>query len=116
MEQLKIFPFIFLIAITALVVTLFTKGIFHTIILSVGIGIVLYITKAIWLPEGYKRYAVRLVSLGIALSAAFSFGFWPGLFENIIKAAIETDILKATNRESFIRLAQLEEKWLGISR
>lgn len=87
---MKIFPFIFLIAITALVVTLFTKGIFHTIILSVGIGIILYITKAIWLPEGYKRYAVRLVSLGIALSAAFSFGFWPRLFENIIKAAIET--------------------------
>ncbi|UCH94471.1 MAG: ATP-binding protein [Candidatus Aminicenantes bacterium] len=90
MERLKIFPFIFLIAITALVITLFTKGIFQTIILSIGIGIVMYLTKVIWLPEGYKRYTVRLVSLGIALSAAFSFGFWPGLFENIIKAAIET--------------------------
>lgn len=90
MERLKIFSFIFLIAITALVVTLFAKGIVYTIILSVSIGIILYITKAIWLPEGYRRDTVRLVSLGIALSAVFSFGFWPGLFENIIKAAIET--------------------------
>ena len=86
MERLKIFPFIFLIAITALVVTLFAKGIVYTIVLSVGIGIVLYFTKAIWLPEGYRRYTVRLVSLGIALSAVFSFGFWPGLLKNIIKA------------------------------
>ncbi len=91
-NRFKIFPYIFIIAITALLITLFTKGIVFTIVLSVGIGVILYFTQKIWLPVGYGRYAVRLVSLAVALSAALTFGFWQGLLEKIVKSAIETHL------------------------
>ena len=84
-ERYKIFPFIFIIALIAIVLTLFFKGILYTLILSFSIGILLFFTKAIWLPRNSK-YTVRLLSITVAVTLALSFGAWNIFLESLFRS------------------------------
>lgn len=82
-DNFKFFSIIFTVGVGAVTLMLSTKGIHSALVLSIGIGIILFFTKKLWLPEGYGKYKVRLASLSVGLAVALSFGFWQGAVESV---------------------------------
>ena len=75
-NRYKALVFIILIFACSATIVLLTKGIGHTLVLSAGVGIILFFSKMIWLPDGYGKTRVRVLSLLIAAAAAVPFALW----------------------------------------
>lgn len=87
--KLKLFAYVFLVSVGGLLISLFGKGIEATLAISAGIGLILFIAKPIWYPDKYGETTVRLVSLGVAGSAAVTFAGWPALLETYLKPVLK---------------------------
>ena len=88
-DRYKLFAYVFLITVGALLLSLYGRGIEATLAISAGIGLVLFITKSVWFSDKYGETTVRILSLGIAVSAAFAFAGWPALVESYLKPILE---------------------------
>ena len=88
-DRYKLFAFVFLVAVGGLLITQFGKGTEATIAMSVGIGLVLFIAKPVWFSDRYGETTVRLLSLGVAISAVMAFIGWPALLEAYIKPFLQ---------------------------
>lgn len=75
---------IFLFSIASIVFTLIVKGILSALILLIGIGIILFITRAVWRPI-HNKFSVGVISLTTALTIVFSYGFWQNSLDAIVK-------------------------------
>lgn len=84
-DRYKLFAYVFLVAVGALLLSLFGKGIEATLAISAGIGLVLFITKSVWFSDKYGETTVRILSLMTAGSAVAAFVGWPALVESYLK-------------------------------
>lgn len=88
-DRYKLFAYVFLVSVGGLLISLFGKGIAATLAISMCIGLILFIAKPIWYSDKYGETTVRLVSLGVAGSAAVTFAGWPTLLETYLKPVLK---------------------------
>ena len=85
----RLFAFMMILVLTVVTLFLLSGDKIAAIIVSLFWSVILFVTKAIWLPEGYGKILIRKLSLTIAIATIVSFGFWQELVGNFIKSIIE---------------------------
>ncbi len=80
----KLFSFVFLLTVSSILLILFTKGLLASILISVIICILLWITKLLWTAEGNSNFRVRIASLAFASSVVLSSSIWNEILGEIL--------------------------------
>ena len=80
----RLFALVLILALLAILLALWTKGIAATILVTCAIVAILWITRRIWLPEEYGKALVRKYSLWVVLATATTFSGWNSTIEYYI--------------------------------
>ena len=91
-NRYKLFAYVFLISIAGLLITTIKGDSTDTVLLSLAIGVILFIVRPIWFPNRYGETSVRILSLGVAASAVAAFVGWPALLEKYLGAIFNTHL------------------------
>ena len=86
----RLLAFVLVVIVVALLVTMLTGGLLITLLMAAVILGFLWITKAIWLPEGYGNTRVRLASLTVVMAVAVAVVGGRLWFEPIVLAGLES--------------------------
>ena len=84
-QRRPIFFFVLVLVIVAFITIASIKSFEYTLLFSLLIIAILYLSRHIWLPDGIGKSRIRRLSLWMAVSTVSLFGFWPTLKSLIIE-------------------------------